>query len=212
MATFRTMEPGTLHLHLLRHADAAWGEGVADADRSLSPAGRQAATRLDRALDRRWLEVPTLRPELALVSPVRRTRETLRCMPAALGGVDTRMEDRLWGATPDSVLDLLRELSQWPGSVLVLGHEPWLGGLARLLAPSSGASLPTGTSAPTSHTGVDGRAGRPGLRPPRNVPTATLLTFRLSVPLWARLDPGQATFVEIIGPHDELPQGPAPPS
>jgi len=70
-----------LRLMILRHAKSDWGEpGRPDLERPLAPRGERAAALMGGVLAR-----PDYRPEQVLVSPARRTRETLAGVLAAMG-------------------------------------------------------------------------------------------------------------------------------
>jgi phosphohistidine phosphatase len=118
-------------LLLLRHAKSSWDDpSLVDFDRPLAPRGRKAAERMGREIAaRNWL------PQLALVSPAARTRETWEVVAAALpGSVSADFPDTLYDATAG---DLLSEIQRTPKAVktlLILGHNPGLEDFARQLA------------------------------------------------------------------------------
>jgi phosphohistidine phosphatase len=132
-------------LLLLRHAKAARGRG-GDIERPLKRAGRQASSRLAA-----YLAEAQLRPDLALVSPSRRTQETWRLVQPALGDVPMRAEPRLYMAPANRLLTIIRDAGDASDTLLVVGHNPGLEELARVLvrdsdrhaAPEALASFPT---------------------------------------------------------------------
>lgn len=66
------MTPGTLRrLVVLRHAESAWPQDVADSERPLAPRGRRDAPTAGR-----WLREADCVPDLVVCSPARRTRQT----------------------------------------------------------------------------------------------------------------------------------------
>lgn len=76
-------------------------------------------------------------PQHALVSPTRRTRETWAGIASALPGtVPTFFEDRLYEATAEDILAVIRETQPSIGTLLVIGHNPGLHEVARLLIAS----------------------------------------------------------------------------
>ncbi len=117
-------------LHLLRHAKSSWKDGVEDHHRPLNRRGREAAQRVARHL-------PTLAGgvDLVLCSSAARTRETL---DLALAGFARRprclIEDGLYLAGCDKLLERLQRLGEEDGSVLLIGHNPGLHELAVALA------------------------------------------------------------------------------
>jgi len=107
-----------MDLILWRHAEAE--EGVDDLERRLTAKGRKQAERMARWLHQR---LPTRFS--FFVSPAQRTRQTAD----ALGIPYKTLSGILPGASPEDALAALG----WPerrGAVLVVGHQPTLGGIA----------------------------------------------------------------------------------
>ena len=120
-------------LVLLRHAHAEpAGEGQGDEDRALSPEGRAEAEAAGK-----WLRDHGFLPERVLVSPARRTRETLEAVLGVLGYIEQRDDRRIYEATPGTLMQVADEHRDL-GRVLLVGHNPGLEQLASLL--SSGQS------------------------------------------------------------------------
>lgn len=123
---------------------------VGDHDRPLNQRGRRAAQRLAR-----HFQETGIRPELVLCSSALRARQTLQPISQVMSLADrTRIEPRLYGATADEVLTLVRGVDDGTTSVLVVGHNPGLQDLALELAggePDTVSQLsqrfPTGTLA-----------------------------------------------------------------
>jgi phosphohistidine phosphatase len=113
-------------LILLRHAkaesDAPSGD---DFDRPLAPRGlREAQAMAER------LAALGLRPDLALVSPALRTRQTWEAVQAALPGGEVRFDRSLYNADAAGVRRLAEQAGAGQGTVLVVGHNPGLQELA----------------------------------------------------------------------------------
>lgn len=126
----------TRQLLLLRHAKSSWdNEALADFDRPLAPRGRKAAPRMgDEIRKRRWL------PDLALVSPALRTRETWQLAssrwPAPQPPV--AFPNELYEASAPELLTEAQSVPDKVMTLLVIGHNPGLEGFARELSgPSS---------------------------------------------------------------------------
>jgi phosphohistidine phosphatase len=126
-------------LHLLRHAKSSWKEEVEDHERPLNRRGREAARRVGQALP---AAVGTL--DLVLCSSARRTRETMELIVAELA-VRPRsvLEDELYEASKDQLMDRLRGLAEEIGNVLLIGHNPGLRDLAIAIADTSTAGFRT---------------------------------------------------------------------
>ena len=118
-------------LYLLRHAKSSWEDHtLADHDRPLAPRGRRASKAIAEYLRRQ----PS-RPRLVLCSSSERTRETLKRISAGLrGGVEVRIEERLYTASASDLLERLHEVDARVKSVLLIGHYPALQELALSLA------------------------------------------------------------------------------
>lgn len=166
-------------LLLLRHAKAA--AGAADLDRRLSPAGHAAVAVLRSAMRDLGLA-----PDLVLVSPSRRTLETLEGLEP---WDDTPLVEQLGGlylATAPQMLAVINEVAETVRSVLLIGHNPGLEELAGALAGA---------------TGADKRAME---RLAEGFPTASLAEFSVPGP-WATLSPSNARLVRMIRPRDLAP-------
>jgi phosphohistidine phosphatase len=124
-------------LHLLRHAKSSWKEDVEDRERRLNRRGREAARRVGRRLPATIGDL-----DLVLCSSAVRTRET---MELVLADYKERprivIEDELYAASPEKLMDRLRRLDENEGNILVIGHNPGLHELAITLADTSSVSF-----------------------------------------------------------------------
>ena len=161
-------------LYLLRHAKSSWEDPtLADHDRPLAPRGRRASKVIAEYLRRQRSE-----PRLVLCSSSERTRETLKRISAGLcGGVEVRIEERLYTATASALLERLREVDARVNSVMLIGHYPALQELALSLAG----------------TGVD------LTRLQEKFPTAGLATLAFHGG-WDGLAPGAAKLIAFVTP------------
>jgi phosphohistidine phosphatase len=121
-------------LHLLRHAKSSWKEDVEDHERPLNRRGREAARLVGRHLPASAGAI-----DLVLCSSAARARETL---DLAMAGFAPRprcvIEDTLYLADRDKLIQRLQCLSESDINVLVIGHNPGLHELALALAEPSG--------------------------------------------------------------------------
>jgi phosphohistidine phosphatase len=145
-------------LYLLRHAKSSWGDpGLEDRDRPLNSRGRRAAR-----LVAEHLRAEGVSPELVLCSASLRTRQTLAAiLPALDGEVEARIEDALYSAGAEELLERLRSVPASTSSVLVIGHNPGLHELALSLA-GTGRDLDRASRGLSERRGRD--AGRAGAR------------------------------------------------
>jgi phosphohistidine phosphatase len=166
------------HLILMRHASA--GPGEDDRARPLSPEGLSEAQRMGPALEK--LSARGFRPERALVSPSRRTRETLAGVRAALASLAAEEDETLYLASPGRLLARLQQLPDATSQVLLVGHNP---GLAELL---------------------DWLVGRAEadvlLRAARGLAPAACAALRIPTERWRELEPACAELVAFLRPED----------
>jgi phosphohistidine phosphatase len=122
----------TLRLILTRHGHSTTG-APSDLERPLSPEGRAQALDLGGRLSR-WPRA--WHPHLILVSPARRTQETLAQMISAwplLAEVPTRTGEELYLGDPERWLARLTPLTM-ERTVLCVGHNPGLSDLVGALS------------------------------------------------------------------------------
>jgi len=132
-------------LILLRHgkaeAEAPTGQ---DFDRVLTGRGRR-----DAALIARELAEAGQTPDLVLVSPAARAKQTWEEAAPFFPEAQAQWVPALYHIDPQGILDLAFE--QAPRAVMVVGHNPGLGELAAYLAQEAGGgqlmSFPTAAAA-----------------------------------------------------------------
>lgn len=110
-------------LYLLRHGNAGFGgPGQQDQERTLDPAGRQAATLMGRYL----AQLPA-RLDLVLCSAAQRTRQTWALAAAALDNPpEAEFDDALYLCPGAALQQRIRELPQAADAVMIVGHNPGL--------------------------------------------------------------------------------------
>lgn len=117
-------------LYLLRHAKSSWDDpGLPDRERPLAPRGVRDAKRIATHLLR--LEIA---PGLVLCSPALRARQTLEPIEATVPEAPVEVDERLYGASSETLLERVRAVPDEVPSVLLIGHNPGLQDLALLLA------------------------------------------------------------------------------
>ncbi|WP_336485244.1 SixA phosphatase family protein [Methylobacterium nigriterrae] len=165
-----------LRLLLLRHAKSDRPAGVADLDRPLNPRGRKAAP-----LMAAYLAEQELRPDLALVSPARRTRETWEPVGQAIGQARVELVDGIYEAPASALLAVIRDASD-ARSLMLVGHNPGLQNLAIRLA------------------GAGSREDRARLR--TQFPTAALAVIDFEADAWREIGWGGGRLERFLGPRD----------
>jgi phosphohistidine phosphatase len=127
-------------LVLLRHGKSDWSGGEPDHLRPLAPRGRRQVPDSGR-----WLAENVRDIDLVVVSPATRTRETWRLAAAELATPPpVRVDDRVYGGSTGSLLDVLRELPDDATTVVLVGHNP---GVEDLVAHLTDRWVPMPTSA-----------------------------------------------------------------
>lgn len=107
-------------LILMRHAEAERSSGSGgDRERALSAAGRKDALNMGQALAARGF-----RPELALVSPAVRTRQTWDLVHEALGDVEIRDPELLYNGSADALRRMIDAVEDEAGCLLIVAHNP----------------------------------------------------------------------------------------
>lgn len=169
--------PSRRTLILMRHGKSAYPD-VADHDRPLAPRGRRDAPAVGR-----WLRAAGHLPDGAVVSSALRTRETWQLVseqfeidPPAV------IEEQIYGATPNRLLESIRRVEPAWRTLLVVGHDPAVPELARTLPAEA----------------VDA-AGFENMR--LKFPTAAVAIVEFAGN-WDRLEPGTARLVGFIRPRD----------
>ena len=124
-------------LILFRHGKAlAESESGDDFDRRLAPRGQRESAAMGESLAELGLK-----PDLALVSPSARTRETWAAAEPAFPGAEVRYEDGLYHADCGAIRQAAEAAGRTHATVMVVGHNPGLQELAvRLLV--EGAAPP----------------------------------------------------------------------
>lgn len=154
-------------LLIMRHAHAEHG-AVADADRALTKKGRRAAEAAgERLADAGFL------PDQVICSTARRAWETwkyLRANARAESAEFTVVQD-LYSAGVDDAFDLVNQVFDEVGTLLLLGHNPTMAELAQAFADPD----------------ADGPDS-----PIRSFPPASIAVVELDVP-WLYAAPGTGT-------------------
>ena len=122
-------------LVLIRHAKA---ETLASSDsaRTLAARGRR-----DAAAVGKWLAGYGVQPDLVVISPAQRTRQTWELAQHSLtGSPPVLIEPRIYENTIDDVLDVIREAAPEVSTLVIVGHNPSMEGTAALLDDGSGSA------------------------------------------------------------------------
>ncbi|KQT57662.1 phosphoglycerate mutase [Methylobacterium sp. Leaf456] len=166
----------TRRLLLLRHAKSAYPHGVADIDRPLNARGREAAPLMGDVIAREGL-----RPDLAMVSPARRTQETWAAVRPFLDGTREETVPSIYEAPSRRILDAIRSAPDTVGTLMVIGHNPGIGDAASRLVGEGETEL------------------RRSLR--EKFPTAALAVITFEAETWAAIHEGDGTLQRYLRPR-----------
>jgi len=172
---------------LLRHAKSAWPD-VPDHDRPLAGRGRRNAPVMGR-----WLRANGYVPDQVLCSTARRARETWQLAQEGLGATPAvSFERRVYQASAEQLLDLVRGVPSAVTALLIVGHDPAIQELALMLAR---------TASPADGGGGSGAAADALDRMRAKFPTAAVAVLRLTGN-WDRLSPGTAQLAAFVIPRE----------
>jgi phosphohistidine phosphatase len=169
-----------LRLMLLRHAKSSWGDvGVCDIDRPLNDRGRRAAA----AMAERFF-ADDMVPQRVMCSPARRTRETWDIMAPAIKPQSTvSFEESLYDFGDGSqLLELIRNSDTTAKTLMLIGHNPSLEGLARSLVKAGDEVL----------------RRRMALK----FPTSALAVIDFAETTWEALSPNSGELISFVRPKD----------
>lgn len=163
-------------LILLRHTKSDWPDGMADIERPLAPRGKAAAPRMGAYLVRHGLV-----PDLVLVSPARRTRETWNLAAQWQVLPPSRSEPRIYEAAAGALFDVLLEQPNHVHTLMMVGHNPGSEDLAALLVGSG-------------HQDARERMAE-------KFPTGALAVIDLPIDEWGQLSPGVGRLDRFVTPR-----------
>ena len=128
-------------LTLVRHAKSSWDyEELSDFERPLNERGRrdapQMAQRANKLLGR---------PDRLVSSPALRAITTAHVFAESMGLAleEIVLQPRIYEATPQTLVQILRLLDDADPHVMLFGHNPGFSQLANLLAPCPFDEMPT---------------------------------------------------------------------
>ena len=128
-------------LYLLRHAKSSWSfDELSDQERPLNDRGRDDAPLMGQALAKRHIH-----PDIIVSSPAVRAMSTalLVAREMQFPHEKIKVEPGIYGAEVDDLLAIIKGLPDAAGSVLLVGHNPTITGVANVLSPSSLNEMPT---------------------------------------------------------------------
>ena len=129
---------------LFRHGKSDWdAQYDSDHDRPLAKRGIRDAKRMGK-----FLSKSTEVPELILSSTALRTRETTKlAMEAGNWDVDVELEKKIYGASLEEIINIIKSKDNKYNSICLVGHEPIFSIIITLIDNKKNIKFPTATMA-----------------------------------------------------------------
>lgn len=163
---------------LFRHGKAEAAHGGDDENRPLAPVGKGEASEAGQ-----WMAAAGFEPDIVICSTALRARQTWKEAAAEFDPVPPlRYEPRIYDATVERLVEVLRELPSEVWTVLIVGHNPSLQGLVHEL----------------------GAAGEPDVveRLAQGLPTAAVAVLEVEDRPWADLGDHEGWLFAVFTPDD----------
>ncbi|HEY0429101.1 MAG TPA: histidine phosphatase family protein [Pyrinomonadaceae bacterium] len=159
-------------LFILRHAKSSWANpDSSDFDRQLNEQGLKTVPMMGETMFKRQFQ-----PALVLSSPAKRAKQTAVLIKET-AQIEGKIEydERIYEASPLRLLQVISELGEETESLMLVGHNPGLEGLIKIL---------TGEIQP--------------------MPTAALAVIDLSAKNWNEITAESGKLRTVIRPKDDL--------
>jgi len=159
-------------LFLMRHAKSSWDDaGLSDFERPLNERGIRAAPFMGKFMRERGFD-----PAIILSSPAVRAMQTAQLVrEAAKFSSDIHFDERIYEASPRTLLEVVSEIDDLCETAMLVGHNPGIEGFIRLL---------TGALEP--------------------MPTAALAVIDLDINYWNEIVDGCGQLRNVFRPRDEM--------
>lgn len=139
-----------LRLTLIRHGNAEWKDSnFADVERPLNARGMAEAESIGKVLLDKQLA-----PDLLVTSTAKRTQQTTERVARALGlpAQQVKSVEQLYLARPEVILSIVQTTGPSVKHLAIVGHNPGISELARMLAPEGFAIGDLATAAAVAFT------------------------------------------------------------
>lgn len=163
---------------LLRHAKSSWDNpDLDDHDRPLNKRGKAASPVIGE-----WLIRKQHVPDAVLCSTATRSRDTLSGLKLPKSASrHVEFIPKLYHASPETMLEILRQCGNDVDTVMLVGHQPGLGAMARLLSDHATARCK---------------------RAFEHFPTAAAAVLEINVSRWKDIGYGMAKFTDFAKPRE----------
>ena len=168
-------------LLLLRHAKSDWSMNLPDIERQLNQRGQQSAPRMGQ-----YIAENNLTPDRVLCSPATRASQTWQLVHKSLPAApNAEYIDELYDfGSGNAFLNVIRRKAGDAQSLMIVGHNPSMEGLADLL----------------SATGDEYALKRMA----HKYPTAALAVIDFDFDDWSKIAPQTGTLTRFVRPKDLL--------
>lgn len=156
-------------LYILRHAKSSWDNPLlADFERPLNARGLDSAPLMGEIINKN-----NFQPGLILSSPAKRAKQTAVLVKNS-GKIESEIQydERIYEANPQTLLQIISQINFDTDSVMIVGHNPGLEGLIRVLADED-----------------------------QVMPTASLAVIDLEIENWSEIAAGHGTLRAFIRPN-----------
>lgn len=156
----------------MRHAKSSWDDcALSDFERPLNERGLRTAPLVGELMKQNQFQI-----DIIISSPAERARQTaVKVKEAASFGSDVIFDEKIYEASPQRLLNILSEIVPTISAVLLVGHNPGLEDLIRIL---------TGALEP--------------------MPTAALAVIDLNIENWNELTADTGKLVKVFRPKEEF--------
>lgn len=125
-------------LYIARHAKSSWDDmSLSDFERPLNKRGKRDVPFMAHILKEKGIS-----PDLILSSPAKRAKKTAKKYHETLGG-ELRFDERIYEASPMTLLYLVQEAFEKADSLMIVGHNPGFTALNDMLSDKSIYNIPT---------------------------------------------------------------------
>lgn len=128
-------------LFIVRHAKSSWDDPtLSDFDRPLNDRGRRDAPRMGKRLKGKGILV-----DLMITSPAKRAYATCQKIAEVLNFPTdkVKLEEKLYHASENSILNIIRKLNDRNTTVMIFGHNPGLTDFVNSLTNNNIFNVPT---------------------------------------------------------------------
>lgn len=157
-------------LYILRHAKSSWDNPLlADFERPLNARGLDSAPLMGEIINKN-----NFQPDWILSSPAKRAKQTAILVKNS-GKIETEIQydERIYEASPQTLLQIISEVKTDADSIMLVGHNPGLEGLIRVLTTED-----------------------------QVMPTASLAVIDLEIENWSDISAGCGTLRVFIRPNE----------